>query len=80
VVPADLALGALEGIPAYFPLNYGSVAIDMGANDVCPPIDQTGKLRPMDGNGDGTAVCDVGAFEAWPINVQFIFLPVVLHN
>jgi len=39
VVPADLALGALVGIPAYFPLNYGSVAIDMGVNDGCPPID-----------------------------------------
>jgi hypothetical protein len=80
VVPADLALGALVGIPAYFPLNYGSVAIDTGANDICPPIDQPGKPRPMDGNGDGTAVCDVGAFEAWPVNVQFIFLPLVLHN
>jgi hypothetical protein len=80
VLPADLALGALEGIPAYFPLKVGSVAIDTGTNDGCPAIDEQGKPRPLDGNSDGIAVCDVGAFEAWSVNVQFIFLPMVLHN
>jgi hypothetical protein len=80
VAPSVLSLGALVGNPAYFPLNYGSVAIDMGANPVCPSIDQPGKLRPLDGNGDGTAVCDVGAFEAWPVNAQFIFLPIVQRH
>lgn len=29
----------------------------------CPPTDQRGTVRPQDGDGDGVALCDVGAFE-----------------
>jgi CSLREA domain-containing protein len=42
----------------------GSPAIDAGDSAACPPADQRGVQRPLDGNGDGTAVCDIGAFEA----------------
>jgi hypothetical protein len=42
----------------------GSPAIDGGDNAGCPPGDQRGFARPQDGNGDGNAVCDIGAFEA----------------
>jgi CSLREA domain-containing protein len=50
-------------------LTAGSDAIDMGVNDVCaaPPVsnlDQRGVSRPIDGDGDGNAVCDIGAFES----------------
>jgi hypothetical protein len=38
-------------------------AIDGGANDGCPASDQRGFPRPVDGNGDSTAACDIGAFE-----------------
>jgi hypothetical protein len=38
-------------------------AIDGSANDACPATDQRGFPRPVDGNGDGNAVCDIGAFE-----------------
>ena len=41
----------------------GSPAIDAGDNSVCPTTDQRGVTRPQDGNGDGIAVCDIGAFE-----------------
>lgn len=44
-------------------LNAGSVAIDAGDPACGLLADQRGTLRPLDGNGDGNAVCDVGAFE-----------------
>ncbi len=42
----------------------GSPAIDAGTNTGCPGADQRGVIRPQDGNDDGSAVCDIGAFEA----------------
>jgi len=42
-------------------LQSDSPAIDAG--DACPAADQRGFTRPLDGNADGTAVCDIGAFE-----------------
>jgi len=44
-------------------LNINSPAIDAGINTECPAIDLDGNIRPYDGNGDGTASCDLGAFE-----------------
>ncbi len=44
------------------PLN-GSPVIDTGANGACPKLDQRGIARPQDGNADGKATCDMGAFE-----------------
>jgi hypothetical protein len=40
----------------------GSPALD-GGGDTCPATDQRGEPRPADGNGDGTAACDSGAYE-----------------
>ncbi|CAG0934367.1 hypothetical protein TFLX_03456 [Thermoflexales bacterium] len=53
----------------------GSPAIDAGTNSGCPITDQRGVARPIDGNRDGNAVCDIGAYEAPP---QWqVFLPLV---
>jgi hypothetical protein len=41
-----------------------SAAIDGGDNNSCPATDQRSLTRPVDGNGSGTAVCDIGSFEA----------------
>jgi CSLREA domain-containing protein len=40
----------------------GPYAID-GGGETCPSEDQRNKPRPVDGNGDGVAQCDIGAME-----------------
>jgi hypothetical protein len=57
-----------DGTPGngHFPLLPDSQAIDTGNNDVCPDTDQLDNSRTVDGDGDGTAVCDIGAIEFQP--------------
>ena len=45
-------------------LIYGSPAIDAGTNTGCSATDLDNLPRPNDGNGDSTATCDLGAYEA----------------
>lgn len=52
----------------------GSPAIDGGDNSYTLEMDQRGIARPLDGNGDGIADCDIGALEAYPVAA---FLPFV---
>ena len=52
------------GPTATHALFAGSPAIDAGGGDCPPPmVDQRGITRPADGDGDGTAACDIGAVE-----------------
>jgi hypothetical protein len=53
-----------------------SPAIDAGDNATCPNTDQRGASRPVDGNRDGLALCDIGAFEG---EYRFLFLPAILR-
>ncbi len=55
-----------------------SVAIDTGTNVGCPATDQLGQRRPQDGDDDGTAVCDVGAYEL-TVADKLIYLPLVVR-
>ncbi|MBK8027816.1 MAG: hypothetical protein IPK19_42190 [Chloroflexi bacterium] len=62
----DLHLGTLGdngGFTETIALLTGSVAIDGGDNTTCTESDQRGASRPVDGDTNGSAVCDVGAFE-----------------
>jgi len=74
ISPIDPILEPLTGQLPYHPLGIGSPAIDTGSVAPitpdpnlwpgCSPIDQIGTVRPLDGDGNGTAVCDIGAVEA----------------
>lgn len=44
-------------------LGANSPAIDGAINTRCPETDQRGFARPVDGDGNGTATCDIGAYE-----------------
>jgi hypothetical protein len=50
----------LEGSPA---IDAANPAGCLGAEDALLTSDQRGVTRPLDGNADGTARCDMGAFE-----------------
>lgn len=63
----DPLLASLRNYTGFTPtraLLPGSPAIDAGRNTGCPDTDQRGANRPRDGEGDGFAVCDIGAVES----------------
>ncbi len=50
----------------------GSSAIDSGDNASCGATDQRGVSRPLDGDANGSVICDIGAVEVapdWSLNV-----------
>jgi CSLREA domain-containing protein len=64
--PIDPRLGPLAnngGPTLTHALLAGSPAIDHGDNASAPATDQRGVARPRDGDGNGSKVVDVGAFE-----------------
>ena len=58
-------------------LRWGSPAIDAGTNSGAPPFDLEGVVRPQDGNFDGVAVPDMGAYERAP---RTMYLPMITRR
>lgn len=57
-------------VPTLYPA-YGSPAIDGGDPNGCASHDARGVVRPVDGNGDGIARCDIGAVESTLVDAIF---------
>jgi hypothetical protein len=76
----DPALALHGGPTQTHALVPGSPAIDAGGPDCLDAtgsplaIDQRGRPRLVDGDEDGTAACDIGAFEFFPLVNNFVTL------
>jgi hypothetical protein len=73
------------GYPGTVAVKADSPAIDAGNPSGCVDwmgnpitVDQIGTQRPLDGDGNGSSVCDIGAFEYNPaLPPRWLFMPLL---
>jgi len=65
-------------VEANFHLRRDSPAIDQGSATDAPGDDYDGRFRPYDGDGDGTAAYDIGAYEEGFQPDHWVYLPLVV--
>ena len=71
-----LPLGDYGGPTPTHALTQASPAVDAALLANCPPHDQRGEPRPIDGDFDGQVDCDAGAFELQPVETP-VAVPVL---
>jgi CSLREA domain-containing protein len=74
--PLLLPLADNGGLTWTMALLPGSPPVDAGGPGACPFTDQRGYPRPIDGNRDGEAICDMGAYEA---SFVYLYLPLAMR-
>jgi hypothetical protein len=67
----------LDAAQGDFHLAFHSPLIDAGFTVGSPASDFDGQARPADGNGDGLARVDIGAYEYQPVPLNTIVLPII---
>lgn len=76
VTNIQTGLSQINNVIGFYKLNFQSNAIDSAivdsaiVNIPCPAKDQSGVLRPKDGDNDGVFGCDIGASEFVSKNLQ----------
>lgn len=77
--PLLQALADNGGLTLTHALSIGSPAIDAGDDTSCTVRDQRGVIRHYDGDGNGSLICDIGAYEYnTGLTLLNIFMPMTM--
>jgi hypothetical protein len=67
----------VDPVSGDYSLKYGSACIDAGTDSGAPDHDLAGNERPLDGDGDGTKVTDMGTYE---FVLHQLYLPITVRD